>query len=131
MAIVMPNGTQNLNQNTFATTMKAVASKLLAFYGNQVTVVRTTPQGFNTSDGSVQTAETLIYTGYGNSSTYNVYEVNNVTVFATDIKFSFASDMKPVVGDVVTTGGIDMRVMKVDTDNAQDADILYTLQLRV
>ncbi len=116
---------------TFADNMKATASRLLAFFGNQVTVVRTAPQVFDVSDGSTGSPVITSYTGYGNSDSYSVLEINNVTVLSTDIKFTFSSDTKPMVGDVVTTGGVDMTVLRVDTDNAQDTDIVYTLQLRV
>lgn len=114
---------------SFSSRMAATSSRLLTKYGSAVTVTRTTTGTYNPASGDVISTVTT-YTGVGNSDTYSKFEIDNINILNTDIKFLFYSDTAPIVNDVVSYNGVSYRVLDVGIDIAQGTNILYTLQLR-
>ena len=116
---------------SFASNLKATAKRLLAYYGNEITVTRSSVGNYDETTGQPNNGPSLVYIGWGNQTDFSFLEKINNTILDTDIKFLFASDTRPLVGDIMTIEGIDMRIEKVNIDNAQNTDVLYTLMLRV
>lgn len=111
--------------------MQETAAELIEEFGQVGAIKRTTaPDPINGGDGTTTTyAATLV------PMTYDARYVNGTTIQATDRQIYVSSvglAIVPAVGDVVTAGGVDYRVVNADTNNFDGVtSVVFILQGRI
>jgi hypothetical protein len=115
---------------TLATRLRNVANTLLTNYGETVSFSRDTNSEYFPSNGNVVLSSTLTYAGKGHPTQYTTDEIDNVTIFSTDVKLLLYSTTEPAVNDFCTLNGTLYRVQGYVKTRAQGSNIMYTVQLR-
>jgi hypothetical protein len=110
--------------------MRAVASRLLTEYGEDVDVSRPNIVLVDPSTGIATEAAPTTFSGVGHPSRYEKPYIDNITVLQTDIKLIFYSTTTPEVGDVFTVASEDYTALSVQKVRAQGSNVYYIVQLR-
>lgn len=117
--------------STFSDNMASIATSLIAEFGQSASFTRTT-QGTYDPEALEATGETsTTFTGSIVPSAYSTREIDGVNIQVGDSKvLAHIMDEVPMVGDVLTFGSQDFRVINVAITKANGNDCLYTLQVR-
>jgi len=114
----------------------ATAARLLASYGQPVSITRTSGGTYDPLTGETTGQTTTTYTPDGVLLNYGGKEAGDlraagVDIVSTDKKLLCAAfEVDPVVTDTVTVGGLDWTVMRVKTLSPAGAAVLHELQVR-
>ena len=114
----------------------ATAARLLASYGQPVSITRTSGGTYDPLTGEKTGQTTTTYTPDGVLLNYGGKEAGDlraagVDIVSTDKKLLCAAfEVDPVVTDTVTVGGLDWTVMRVKTLSPAGAAVLHELQVR-
>lgn len=116
---------------TLATSLRKVASKLMAKFGGEVTIRFVAPGAYNPATGTISetTADTVVR---GVIEDVNLREVNDL-IQATDKRLLIAAAdiaMAPSPADRVVIGGLLHQVIRVTTIEQDNTAITYELILR-
>jgi len=115
----------------FSDKMEKIARDLLTEFGESVAFTRVTESSYDVNTSIAADDTTLNYSGFGVPTDYSAFERTLETVEQQDVKLSLEkTSQEPKKGDTATLSSIIYRVVSVDKDVVNGADIIYTLQLR-
>lgn len=117
----------------FSNRMKALATKLLAKYGEPVSVVTAGEETFDPATGETSSTGSALKQHKGFPYPYTSQEIDGSNVLATDVRviINYVEGYRPEVADLVSMGVDTYRIMRVESIRAQSEDVAYYLQLRI
>lgn len=116
----------------FSDEMAQVAIDLITEYGQEADFLRSVNGEYDPTSGEYFTQDTTPYSGMIVPNDYKEREIDGTIIQRGDVKvLAHKMTETPAVGDQVTFGEIDYRIINVKKTKANGADCLYTLQVRV
>lgn len=126
----MPQALPDLYVSDFYPNLRAVASRLLTTYGQNLTFTRKTSTGYNAATG-VNTLTTSQFSAHGAAFEYNAAEIDGTNIQRGDLRLLLEwATTAPILGDTVTIDGLVYRVMNIQPTNPGGVVVMNELQLR-
>ena len=114
-----------------ASSLKKVANKTIMRFGGDIIIRRTTETSYNITDGAIikDTSDTTVKGLLEKISKTEVNDLisqNDKKVIASGKDLTFT----PTTKDKILISSIEYKIIQIDTDTAQNTDVVYIFYLR-
>ncbi len=111
--------------------LRASAERLIKRFGSAATLTRTTRATFDAGAGSYGTETEAEYPTLAVLRDYEDRLIDGTRIVRGDRRAILDPGVVPVIGDTLTIGGTDYRVIAVKTENPGGTPVYYEAQVRL